>query len=350
MKKRHRIPAGFFLFVSIATLAAGAEHLPVPALNEAAQLAAEAETNGRTTILGREGWMYFAPELRHLGAGKFWGESAAEVSRAARADQADPLPAILDFKEQLDRAGIELLLVPVPPKAVIYPEHVFSAGDAGEGARIDAFHQEFYANLREHGIEVVDLVPEFLERKSDLQLYCRQDTHWSGEACVLVAGIIHKIIEDRPWLREVQRQTFVSEDETQAIAGDLVREADGTGVEPETVRLRVVGNSGASGVEPVAPDPESPVILLGDSHNLVFHSGGDMHAFGAGLADQLALVLGFPVDLVAVRGSGATPARINLLRRARQPEYLQKKKLLIWCFSAREFTESNGWAKVPVIK
>jgi alginate O-acetyltransferase complex protein AlgJ len=93
------------------------------------------------------------------------------------------------------------------------------------------------------------------------------------------------------------------------------------------------------------------VLLLGDSHNLIFHEGGDMLATGAGLPDQLALELGFPVDLIGVRGSGATPARVNLLRRARaNPDYLRKKKLIIWCFSAREFTESSGWQKVPVVR
>ena len=74
-----------------------------------------------------------------------------------------------------------------------------------------------------------------------------------------------------------------------------------------------------------------------------------MLARGAGLPDQLALELGFPVDLVAVRGSGATPARINLLRRAQKdPNYWAGKKWVVWCFAAREFTESDGWRKVPI--
>jgi alginate O-acetyltransferase complex protein AlgJ len=30
--------------------------------------------------------------------------------------------------------------------------------------------------------------------------------------------------------------------------------------------------------------------------------------------------------------------------------YLVGKKVVIWCFSAREFTESAGWQKVPVVK
>jgi alginate O-acetyltransferase complex protein AlgJ len=76
-----------------------------------------------------------------------------------------------------------------------------------------------------------------------------------------------------------------------------------------------------------------------------------MYATGAGFADQLALKLGFPCDIIAVRGSGATPARVNLLRRCRSdPKYLANKKLVIWCFTAREFSESTGWTKVPVVR
>jgi len=96
-------------------------------------------------------------------------------------------------------------------------------------------------------------------------------------------------------------------------------------------------------------DPGSPVVVDGDSHALIFQAGGDMHARGAGLADQLALEMGMPVDLIGVRGSGATPARINLFRRAQQnPSYWDGKRVVIWVFAAREFTESDGWRIVPI--
>ena len=72
-----------------------------------------------------------------------------------------------------------------------------------------------------------------------------------------------------------------------------------------------------------------------------------MHATEGGLPDLLALELGMAVDLVAVRGSGATTPRINLARRGDQ---LAGKNVVIWCFSAREFTESvTGWRTIPVI-
>jgi alginate O-acetyltransferase complex protein AlgJ len=76
-----------------------------------------------------------------------------------------------------------------------------------------------------------------------------------------------------------------------------------------------------------------------------------MHATGAGFFEQLSYELGQLVDLIAVRGSGATPARINLMRRVQNdPNYLKQKKIIIWCFTSREFTESDGWRNVPVTR
>ena len=53
---------------------------------------------------------------------------------------------------------------------------------------------------------------------------------------------------------------------------------------------------------------------MADIHGLIFDIGGDMLAHGACLADELALELGFAVDPIAVLGSNATPARVNLCR------------------------------------
>ena len=88
-----------------------------------AEKAAAAEQAGaRWWWKAQDGWLFLPAELRHIGAGRFWGEDAAKVCRATDPAAADPLPAILDFKRQLAEAGIELIFVPVPPKAIIYPE------------------------------------------------------------------------------------------------------------------------------------------------------------------------------------------------------------------------------------
>lgn len=334
-------------------IVANAEEPQVEQLRSlAAELAEAAREPGSMTVSGTDGWLFFDQELEHVAAGTFWGVAAAGVSRARNPEFADPLPAILDFHSQLEAAGVDLLLVPVPPKAIIYPDRL--QADSGFGdppARLDAAHREFYDRLRAEGLDVLDLTEVFLAQRESERgpMYCRQDTHWCGPGIVVAADAISALVKDMPWHDPATTESYASEWRTRQIRGDLWRALDDAGLERETVSLRHVERPGSGRAEPVQPDPESPVILLGDSHNLVFQAGGDMHAQGAGLADQLALELGFPVDLVAVRGSGATPARINLLRRAqRDPEYWGGKKLVVWVFTAREFTHSDGWRVVPI--
>ena len=318
----------------------------------AAELAADAAARDRATVAGRDGWLFFAPELRHISVGRFWGDRAKEVTRARRADAADPLPAILDFKLQLDAIGVELLLVPVPAKSIIYADRLPRDIEIPASLpRLDAATEAFYEILREHDVEVLDLTKPFLDNRSDPEgpLYCLQDTHWSGLGCVLAAQQIARVVSARPWHAGVTTADFSTEWTTAVIAGDLRESTDKSITPSEQLRLRRVVTENVAGQTEVDSDPASPLVLLGDSHNLVFHAGGDMHATGAGLPDQLAFELGYPVDVVAVRGSGATAARVNLLRRAqRDPSYWTGKRLVVWCFSAREFTEGDGWALVPV--
>jgi len=322
-------------------------------LTEWASLARSAEQRNTIVVEGRDGWLFFGPELRHLGVGKFWGERAADVSKARRPEWADPLPAILDFHKQLVAAGVELVIVPVPPKSIIYPDKLPSPVDfdAETPPRIDVHHQTFYELLRENGVKILDLTPIFLSNRQHPQgsLYCLQDTHWSGTGTVLAAEQIATDIRSKPWFEAVPKATLQREWKTVEIAGDLWSAMSEPSPPKQHLSLRFVGTGTEGALAPVESDPSSPVVLLGDSHTLVFHAGDDMHARGAGLADQLAWELGFAIDLVGVRGSGATAARINLLRRAQAtPEYWTHKRLVIWCFAARELTESDGWRKVPI--
>jgi alginate O-acetyltransferase complex protein AlgJ len=319
-----------------------------------AALAAAADQADSMTVTGKDGWLFIGKELRHISVGKFWGPEAVKVSRASKPEQADPLPAILDFKAQLDKAGIQLLVVVVPPKAFIYPDKLADLPPfQGAPPRLDPVHQEFYDLLRKQGVKVFDQTSDFLAHRADKAgtIFCKQDTHWSALACARTAQRIAAEIKDLDWVKKTTKLRLASETRMVEINGDLRQALKGEKPAPETLPLRLVGTRTGAELTPVEPNPQSPVILLGSSHVLIFHAGGDMLAKGAGLADQLALELGFAVDLIGVRGAGATAARVNLLRRARaSADYLAGKKLVIWCFDAREFTESSGWQKVPVVK
>jgi len=285
------------------------------------------------TVPGKDGWLFLASELRHIGAGPFWGEAAIKVSQATSPGKADPLPAILDFNKQLKALGIELILAPVPCKALVYAEKI----DEGTPQRLDAVHQQFFKLLGGKGLKVLDLAETFWQEKAKPGgplLYCKTDTHWSPHGCEVTARQIKKMLAAPAWLSG-KPDRFKTKQESRTISGDLT---DGKGTEELPVR---VVQAPVSALEERA----SPILLLGDSHTLVFHAGADMHGTGAGLADQLAAELGIPIDVIGVRGSGATPARVNLMRRAKaDPAYLAGKRLVIWCFAAREFTESAGWS------
>ncbi len=307
-----------------------------------------------TAVAGRDGWLFFAPELRHIGTGNWWGADAAKNTQSIEAKNADPTAAILDFQEQLASVNIALLLVPVPPKAIVYPDKIWAT--PVDGARLDARHREFYDLLRAKGVNVLDLTGDFIAARAGESepVYCRTDTHWSGRATVIAARQIKAEIDAQKWLdgAKINSLDLVSAWKRVPIEGDLwLARPAATRGRKEEVLLRFVGTKARGAGVPLPEDLASPVVLLGDSHSLVFHEGGDMLARGAGLADQLALELGFGIDVVAVRGSGATPARVNLLRRARKDaNYLANKKVVVWCFSAREWSESLGWDLVPVIE
>ena len=320
--------------------------------------AVAADQRKRSVIPGTDGWLFFAPEFRSLTVGPFWSDHAQKVSRANNKRYADPLEPIVDFHRQLNSAGIRLLVVPVPAKVAVYPEQldkntVFESTRTNTRAvppRIDIHHQAFHKLLASRGVEVIDLMPVFLARRHDRlgPLYCKTDTHWSGRGVAVAAATILKTLKEPAWLRGLSRTNSATMTRPVSITGDLARMLAPDNPDRESLPLTFLGKPNKGGRPiPIPIARNSPVLITGDSHTLVFHDPA-LHATGAGLPDHIAAGLGIPVDLVGVRGSGATATRISLLRRR---DNLEGKKLVIWCFSIREYTESfSGWRKVPVIR
>lgn len=307
------------------------------------------EKKNAAACAGVDGWLFFGGELRLLSLGRFWGGDAAKVSRAHKPELADPVPPILDFQQQLKARGIELLVVPVPPKAAIYPEKIVPGLDVRTTDPAPMLHR-FYEELRVAGVDVLDLSALFIQNREGPRgpVFCKTDSHWSGIGCVLAAqAIAEKVRGKLP--QPATPKEYAAEWKEVQISGDLdglmSREVHKPG--PEKIAVQSVSEKGSGAA--VEPDANSPLLLLGDSHTLVYH---DFLAERAGLVDQLAQQLGFAPDLIGTRGSGATPVRLNLYRRSvKDPGYLAKKKVVVWCFAAREFTEATeGWAKAPIAK
>lgn len=318
-----------------ALLVGGLSNTPFaaePTLQSCAESVIKKLPENQTVVKGKNGWLFLRSELEYLAKGKFWTENI---------QQNDATAAILDFNNQLKTLGIQLILVPVPTKAEIYPDEIF---DKYVPSSQNSLY-DFYKLLGKNGVTVLDLYPLFSKEarlSKDRPVYCLQDSHWSGQGIELTTTALANMIKKEKWYKP-QKNYSMSTTKVE-IKGDLATDANDVSIGKESLVLKKVAGE--------TINESSPVLVIGDSHTLIFHSGDDMLAEKSGLVDLLAAQLGMPVDLIGVRGSGSTSVRVNLYRKSsHQPEWLKNKKLVIWCFSAREFTQSqNGWKKIPILK
>ncbi len=315
------------LFSCIALLAA-VGMLAAAEPSEAAKEALAKVARGTITYKDANNWLYSRNELAHLAKGGLANGGVVKISAAKR--NQNPIPALVKFNDGLKALGIKLIVVPVPPKAAAVPFSGLQKGDAMK------YLKPFYDELRAKGIEVLDLSDAFMGAGE--KTYCRTDAHWSPHGIQVAAAELAKLIPVRG------NAEFPLTAPALTVSGDLAKSLDPQNPEKENLLFTVVGGK--------TIDENSPVLLLGDSHTLVFSTGGDMLAEAGGLAEHLALQLKMPVDRIGVKGSAATAVRINLFRKCRKdPAWLKNKKYVVYCFSCREFTEStSGWTPVPVMK
>jgi len=312
---------------------------------------------------GIDGFCFIKGELRSYAVGRFWGPAAAKTAAyqpppppadanpAARAKalrrlaRRDPLPAIVSFNRQLKKAGVELILLPVPGKVAIYPDKLDRSAAAGK--RLDLHHKAFYAELRAAGVNVMDIADEMIAmRKKGTPAHCRQDTHWSPQAVRKTAAKLAAVVRKQPWYAAAPKVDLAVKPAAIAVRGDIVANMlKNVTLPKEKLRIEVVSVAG----KPINDhDRRSGLVLMGDSHALVYHDP-QLLAARAGLADLLCAELRLgSIDLLGVMGSGANAGRLALARRR---DNMAGKKCLIWCISAREFTESpSGWHDVPVVR
>jgi alginate O-acetyltransferase complex protein AlgJ len=321
-----------------ATVALGSQRIP----------------GSKKTVVGREGWLLTTGELKYLKAGSFVGENAPRANPKSPPEYADPVPAIVDFHQQLQARGIDLYFVPVPARSTIFPESILGPEPFAEREAIPNLHpplQELLTTLRENGVRAVDLASAFLEQREHPKrgpAYCRSDTHWTAYGITVAAKILAAEIKKSAWYESVPKKKFRQQWLTKPNKGPFYQEyekAFGTELEPEALRMRRITidtkkGKGGFGLR----FPESPVIVIGDS-NVTRWS-----RWRSSLPFSLAFELGFRVDVLAVPGGGANKTRLNLVRKIRaEPEYFEGKRVVIWCLSARAFTNTReGWIPMPL--
>ncbi len=287
-------------------------------------------------LIGKDGFLFFRGDLEYLVSGDLRDQP----------DGRDPYPAIIDFNQQLKARGIDLLLVVIPTKAEVFPEKVSDKAPASAKPYVAPYCRKLLGELAAAGVEIVDLLPTFIEQRGvgDDLLYMPQDTHWAPRGVELAARLIAERVRQYPWyesLRPQQVQYSVKQVNFTRLGDICEMLTDQEKLAYRPLRLtaqQVVAPGGTLYVD----DPDSPIVMLGDSFTGVFHFEDCQHA---GLSAHLAKDLSLPVDLIMAQGSGPR-IRGQLARRGH--DAIEAKKLVIWTVVARDLY--NYWAPWEIIK
>ncbi|NNE90364.1 MAG: hypothetical protein HKN23_01850 [Verrucomicrobiales bacterium] len=298
--------------------------------------------------IGRDGWFFYQPAVDALTRyGPLRPEPDSVMKDPDRPEWNPAGPVIERFADQLQERNIELLLVPVPVKAMIHPEHF----DAGLEAPLQHPDQEaFYEKLRSHeNIELLDLTDLFLDLKAkNGPVFLKQDTHWTHDTMQAAAAAVAAAVNEKPWFDSLDKNLEVkTETVTRSHQGDLVGMLslpDSAALfSPETQEIECVLDAETG--KPLTDDPASPIVLLGDSFVNIYNTPGigfgeeGESEIGAGFAAALARNLGTRLHSFTSNGEGATGVRRDFARMGKSD--VAKKKLVIWVVAARDLLLSE---------
>lgn len=297
----------------------------------------EARPAGLKALIGQEGWLFFRGDLEYLLSGELRGQP----------DERDPYPAIVDFRDQLAAKGIDLLVVFIPTKGEVYPERISAMAPEGARPYVAPYCRKLMAELAEAGVELVDLLPAFIDARAPAPdaLYQDCDAHWTNRGVRLAASRIAERVKGYGWYAGLggRPEAYATREATFRRRGDLcdmLAPDEKLAFRPQELKaLQVIDPDGQLYVD----DPSSPIVVLGDSFTGVFELEDCKHA---GLTAHLARELGVPIDLIMAQGSGPT-IRGRFVRRG--ADAIARKKLVVWTVVSRDLYHYwSPWKLIPV--
>jgi len=286
---------------------------------------------------GKDNWLFFRGEVAYLNCGDM----------AFQAADKNPIPHLVEFGKFLKSKNISLIFVPVPNKSDIYFDRLPADNTPKDPYEIvNPYARKFLRDLQNTGIEVIDLLPPFLaakkeDAKNKEAVYQRHDTHWTDRGLEIAAQLIADRIKQYAWYPDVAKSAvkYSVKDTMFMRQGDLVdklAEIDKTAFPAVEIAAKQVHNPDGSLYK--GANPDSPVMLIGDSFTGVFEL---VDCKAAGVGAHVSALTGVPLDIVTSWGGG--PLVRDKFYRARK-NVLDKKRVIIYMMVARDlFNYSQLW-------
>jgi hypothetical protein len=280
--------------------------------------------------LGRDGWLFFEPDVRHATLAR---EHTIRGKEAARR-QRDAVAAIVDLKKQLEARGIALVIVPTPVKPTVQPEMLWPGV---KGPLADSSLAEFKAAMEAAGVLVFDPTAAIMD---GAERFLASDTHWRPEAMERAAAALADFVARRVALPQSLGVEYRRNEQHLRGRGDLAallrwpqrRELEEVTIHP------VIEPTG----QRWSPHAEAEILWLGDSFSNIYSAEAMGWGASAGFAEQFSERLGRPLDALRRNDNGAFATRQMLADElARGADRLAGKRLVIWEFAARELSQGD---------
>ncbi len=279
-------------------------------------------TGNEKVIVGRDGWLFYASDFQYVAHPGFLRPEVMKKRAEKEGVRPDPVAAIVDFKNQLEKRGITLIVVPMPVKPTVCGRYL----DGGGAVLENPSFPEFMRRLRENGVKAVEL-SKVLAPESYLKL----DTHLAPDGVLAAAAMIG----GRPADSSAGGELVTNYGD---IAAMLKLPDVSKAFKPQTVALSQ---------NPDAFSRDSEYLLLGDSFTNIYSAPAMSWGGRAGLGEQLARIVG-PIDMIARNDCGSYATRAMLaseLKRGR--DRLAGKKYVVWEFAERELAFGD-WKLIDI--
>jgi len=302
---------------------------------------------------GRDGWLFYRPDVDFVvGAGFL---DAAGMRRRVESDrdridqlQPDPRPALVDFKRQLERRGITLVVVPTPVKPAMHPEKLASRRTWTIPVQNPSYGA-FLEELRRNNVKVFDVADALARDSGGSTGYLATDTHWRPEAMERAAALLGRFIREEVSLADAPSEQYQIETREITNVGDVATMLDlpeGHRLNrPESVTIhRVLDADG----QPWRPSRSADVLVLGDSFSNIYSLASLGWGDSAGLVEHLARVLDRPVDRIVQNDDAAYATRERLRQdMASGSDRLRDKRVVVLQFAARELA-AGDWKRIEL--
>lgn len=284
---------------------------------------------GEKAFLGENGNLFYRDDVAYLTMPRVIDE---------------PIKEILAFQQDLQKRGIDLLVVIVPGKPSIYPELLNSSWKTTSATSFSN-SMAVLNQLKDKGIETVDLFTPFLEAKKEDgehdYLYLETDTHWTPRGAKLAAHLIADKVRTMPVASSLPAMFYKEEPVLIERTGDVAVMTSLKVFPTQWVNAYQVKDSSDASFKDDFRG--SSILILGDSFSRIYQTDAPS---SAGWISHLAKELNTPLASVVSDGGASTLVREKLARRS---GVLKGKKLLIWEFVERDLRfGAEGWKRVPL--